>query len=90
MGFEAIVKSKILSYFIKRKISLTPMETIIIILGKMEYLERLVKLARRRKYAERHKNQVAAIHSTPAIRRVSVNKTHCSKALHLVVEINQQ
>jgi hypothetical protein len=29
------------------------------------------------------------IHSTLAIRRVSVNKTHGNKTLHLVVEINQ-
>ncbi len=29
------------------------------------------------------------IHSTPTIRRVLVNKTHRSKTLHLVVEINQ-
>ncbi len=33
MGFETIVKSKILSHFIKGKISLTPMETILVIPG---------------------------------------------------------
>jgi hypothetical protein len=45
------IKSKIISHFIKRKNSLTPMETILMILGKLEYLEGLVKLARRRKDA---------------------------------------
>jgi hypothetical protein len=55
----------------------------------LEYLEGLVKLARRRKNAKGQKNQVDTIHSTLAIRRVSVNKTHCSKTLHLAVEINQ-
>jgi hypothetical protein len=49
---ESIVKSKIMTHFIKSKISLTPMETILAILGKLEYLERLVKLARRRKNEE--------------------------------------
>jgi predicted aspartyl protease len=65
------------------------METILIIPGKLEYLKGLVKLARRRKDVEGQRNQVTAIHSTPAIRRVSVNKTHRNKTLHLVVEINQ-
>jgi hypothetical protein len=42
IGFEAGVKSKILCHFIKGKISLTPMETILVIPGKLEYLEGLV------------------------------------------------
>ncbi len=52
LGSEAVVKSNILSHFIKGKISLTPMETILIILRELEYVEGLVKLARRRKDAE--------------------------------------
>ncbi len=43
MGVEIVVKSKILSHFIKGKISLTPMETILIIPKELEYLEGLVK-----------------------------------------------
>jgi hypothetical protein len=65
------------------------METIIIIPGELEYLEGLVKLARRKKDVEGQKNQVDAVHSTPTIRSISVNKTHRSKTLHLAVEINQ-
>ncbi len=76
MGFEVVVKSKILSHFIKGNIFLTPMESTLVIPGELEYLEGLVKLARRRKDAEGQRNQVAAIHSTPAIQKVSVNKTH--------------
>jgi hypothetical protein len=83
------MKFKILSHFIKGKISLTPMETIFTIPGEQEYLEGLVKLARRRKDVEGQRSQIVAIHSTPAIRRVSVNKIHRSRTLHLVVEINQ-
>ncbi len=89
MGSETTMKSKILSHFIKGNISLIPMETILIILGELEYLEGLVKLVRRRKDAECQGNQIVAIHSTLAIKRVSVNKTHHNKTLHLAVEINQ-
>jgi len=85
MRSELVVKSKILSHFIKGKISLTPMETILVIPRELEYLEGLVILVRRRKDIEGQRNQVAAVHSTPAIRKVSVNKTHYSKTLHLGV-----
>jgi hypothetical protein len=52
MESKTIVKFKTFYHFIKGKISLTPMETILIILGELEYLEGLVKLARRKKYAQ--------------------------------------
>ncbi len=45
-------RSKILQHFMKGQIFLTPMATIMKILGELEYLERLVKLARRRKDEE--------------------------------------
>ncbi len=86
---EATIKFKILSDFIKGKISLIPMEIILIIWRKLKYLEGLVKLVKRRKDVEVHKNQVVIVHPTHAIRKISANKTHCSKTLHLVVEINQ-
>jgi hypothetical protein len=43
---DTIVRSKILSHFIKKKISFSLMETIFMILGELEHLESLVKLAR--------------------------------------------
>jgi hypothetical protein len=49
---EHSVKSKILSHFIKGKISLTPMEIVMMIPGELEQLENLVKVARRKKDAE--------------------------------------
>jgi hypothetical protein len=52
MGVETAMKSKIMFHFIKGKIFLIPMETIIIIPRELEYLEGLVKLARRRKDVE--------------------------------------
>jgi hypothetical protein len=43
---DTLVKSKILAHFIKGKISLSPMETILMIPGELEHLESLVRLAR--------------------------------------------
>jgi len=52
VGQETTIKSKILSHFIKGKISFSPMETVLMIPGELEHLESLVKLARRKKDAE--------------------------------------
>ncbi len=49
---ENSIRSKILSHFIKGKISLTPMETVMMIPGELEQLENLVKVARRKKDVE--------------------------------------
>ncbi len=46
-------KFKILTHFLKGKISFTPLEMIINVLGGSEYLEVLVKLAKRRKDEEK-------------------------------------
>jgi hypothetical protein len=53
---EEYVRSKILSHFIKGKISLTPMETVMMIPGELEHLESLVKVARKKKDAEAASN----------------------------------
>jgi hypothetical protein len=52
LGTDGNIIINILSHFVKRKISLTPMETILIILGELENLEGLVKLARKNKDVE--------------------------------------
>jgi hypothetical protein len=80
--------SKILSHFIKGKISLSPMETIMMILGELEHLESLVKLARRKKDSEATENQVSVVSAILSLRKICINKTHRSKTLHLLVEIN--
>ncbi len=85
---ENFVRSKILSHFIKGKISLTPMETILMIPGELEHLESLVKLARRKKDAEVVNDQVSMVSTAPTLRRICINKTHRSKTLHLPVEMN--
>jgi len=46
---DTSIRSKILAHFIKGKVSLSPMETILMIPGELEHLESLVKLARKKK-----------------------------------------
>jgi hypothetical protein len=48
MGAKVAIKFKIMFHFVKGKISLTIMETILVIIGELEYMEGLVKLARRK------------------------------------------
>jgi predicted aspartyl protease len=85
---ESSIRSKILSHFIKGRISLMPMETVMLIAGELEQLENLVKVARRKKDAESETTQVSLVSSVPTLKRICVNKTHKSKILHLSVEIN--
>jgi hypothetical protein len=85
---DASVRSKILSHFIKGKIPLFPMETILMIPGELEHLESLVKLARRKRDSETTENQVSVVSAFPSLRKICVNKTHRSKTLHLPVEIS--
>ncbi len=85
---ESSIRSKILSHFIKGKVSLTLMETVMMIPGELEQLENLVKVARRKRDAETEGTQVSLVSASPTLRRICVNKTHMSKTLHLSVEIN--
>jgi len=88
MSREASVKSKILSHFIKGKVSLSPMETVLMIPGELEHLENLVKLARRKRDSETTEIQASVVSASPSIRKICVSKMHRSKTLHLPVEIN--
>ncbi|CAM6044010.1 unnamed protein product [Sphagnum compactum] len=55
---DTSVRSKILSHFVKGKISLSPMEIMLMIPGKLEHLESLLRLARQKKDSEAIENQV--------------------------------
>ncbi|CAK9868434.1 unnamed protein product [Sphagnum jensenii] len=55
------IRSKILSHFVKGKISLTPMETVMMIPGELEHLENLVKVAQKKKDAETVSTQVTIL-----------------------------
>ncbi len=85
---DATVRSKIFAHFIKGKISLSPMETILMIPGELEHLKSLVKLARRKRDLKAIENQMSMVSVVPALRKICINKTHRSKTLHLLVEIN--
>lgn len=52
LGLGGNIRSKILSHFVRGKIFLTPIETILIVRRKLEYFEGLVKLTIRRKDAK--------------------------------------
>jgi len=80
-------RSKILLHFMKGPISLTPVETIMTTLGQLEYLEGLVKLARRRKDEKVGRNQVVIINNAPVVRRISTNTNYKGKTMHLLMEI---
>jgi predicted aspartyl protease len=47
-----------------------------------------VKLARRRRDSETNENQVSMVSTVPTLRKIYINKTHRSKTLHLLMEIN--
>jgi hypothetical protein len=64
------------------------METVMMIPGELEHLESLVKVAWKKKDAETASNQVSMVSVALTIRRLSINKTHRSKTLHLSVEVN--
>jgi hypothetical protein len=64
------------------------MEIILMILGELEHLESLVRLARRKKDLEATDNQMFMVFAVPTFRKICINKTHRSKTLHLLVEIN--
>jgi hypothetical protein len=86
---EESVRSKIQSHFIKEKISLTPMETVMMVPRELEHLENLLKVARKKKDAEAGNTQVSMVSVVPTLRRLYISKTHRSKTLHLSVEVNQ-
>jgi hypothetical protein len=73
---DVSVRSKILSHFIKGKVFLSPMETILMIPGELEHLESLVKLARRKRDSETTENQVSVVFAIPSLRKICINKTH--------------
>jgi len=64
------------------------METILMIPRELEHLENLVRLARRKKESEATENQVSMVSAAPTLKRICMNKTHRSKILHLLVDIN--
>jgi len=68
MNRENSIRLKILSHFIKGKVSMTPMETVLMIPRELEHLENLVKVAKKKKDAEAVNNQVSMVSAAPTLR----------------------
>jgi hypothetical protein len=85
---EGSTRSKILTRFIKRKISLSPMETILSILSELEYFESLVKLIRKKCDENTITTNVIGVEEMLIIRKICINKSHHNKTLDLLVKIN--
>lgn len=85
---EGSIGSKILTLFIKNKISLSLMETILSIPSELEYLESLVKVTKKKRDENIKITNVIGVERMPTICRICINKSHCSKTLHMLMEIN--
>jgi len=64
------------------------METILTILEELEYLEGLVKLARKKIDEAIHADKVASVTlAVLGLRKININRNH-NKIIHLLVEVN--
>ncbi len=88
VGRNSFVRSNILTHFIKGKNPLSPMKTILAILGELEFLESMVKLARNRWDVGLKLVNFAKVERSHSLHKIIINKNHCHKTLHLLVEIN--
>jgi hypothetical protein len=75
-------------HFIKGKISLSPMETILVIPWKLKSLENLIKLAKKKHDEGLKSINLTKIERPTIVNRINVHKNHRNKTLHLFVEIN--
>jgi hypothetical protein len=64
------------------------MESILVIPGELESLERLVKLARKKHDEGLKTIDLTKAKSSHAMQKISINKSHYNKTLHLLVEIS--
>lgn len=74
MSRKSYLRSKILTHFIKGKIFLLPMETILMIPNELEHLGNLMKLVRRKKDFELGDNQVFLVAAPIATQRFGLTK----------------
>jgi hypothetical protein len=64
------------------------MEIILVMFGKLEYLKSIVKLTRKNCDEGLNLMNPIKVEGSHAMHKININKNHCSKLLHLVVEIN--
>jgi len=58
------------------------------ILGELEHLKSLIKLARWKKNSKTTNNQISMVSTSLAIRKIYINNTLWNKTLHLFIDIN--
>jgi hypothetical protein len=80
--------SKIFMHFIKGKISLSPMETILVIPRKLKNLESFMKLAKKKHDEGLKLINLTKMERPTIVNRINVHKNHHNKTLHLLMEIN--
>ncbi len=78
---ETSIRSKNFSHFIKGKISLSSVETILMILGELEQFESLVRLVKRKRDIEATNNQVSMVLAAPTFKRIRHIETRPSTCL---------
>jgi hypothetical protein len=91
-GFLDVMKegsswSKIVTHFIKGKIALSTMKTILSILTELKYLENLVKLAPKKRNDNLKLTNLIKSNEAPTIHRICINKSHRSRIFHLLVGV---
>jgi len=64
------------------------METIMSILGELEYLKSLVKLALKKKDDSLKSSNLIKLEKMPTIHKICINKSHWNQTLHMLVEVN--
>jgi hypothetical protein len=64
------------------------METILSILGELEYLESLVKIIQKKKDDNMKSSNLIKLKETFTIHKICINKCHQNKTLHLLIEVN--
>ncbi len=75
------IHSKILHHFIKGKISLSPMETILAILDELKHLESLVKLAKRKHDEGTKIVNFIKVEGMHVVHKININQNHRNKTL---------
>lgn len=88
LGKGFAMRSKILTRFIKGKISLSPMETILTIPRELESLECLVKLAKKKRDEGLKLVNLTKVEGPPIMCRISIHKNSHNNTLHLLVELS--
>jgi hypothetical protein len=80
-GRNPTIHCKILHHFIKGKISLSPMETILAIPNELESLEIMVKLARKKHDEGTKTTNLTKVEGMHVVCKIGINQNHGNKTL---------